>query len=289
MNKKLNPTLFTLFFAFTLLVGCSSEKNTDQELAEDTSVNSQLNTTIRILSYNIHHCNPPGQEDFIDINSIAKTISDQQPDIVALQEVDVDTERSGKGNQAELIAKKLNMNYFFARAIDYGGGEYGVAILSKFPIKERRIHELPTKGNEEDRVLATAKIEIAPNTYILFGNTHLNVPKLSEDRMLQMNEIVNITKKIKDMDVIIAGDFNALPKSDVINHAEENFTNTCEICKPTAPAIKPTKIIDYIFYKANNSSITIEEYEVVNDSYSSDHRPVLAAINFQNLIKTGGN
>lgn len=280
MTKSISPVLLSLTLILILLVGCNSEKKGDESNEDEKLPNTTINTTIRAISYNIHHCNPPSLKDTIDMDAIVRTIEAQNPDIVALQEVDVDTERSGKGNQAEMIAKKLDMHYFFAKAIDYGGGEYGVAILSKFPLLETTVHDLPTKGNEEDRVLATAKIEIATDTYILFGNTHLNSSKSSENRILQMKEIVNITNEVKDMDVIVAGDFNAAPDSEVIKIAEANFTNTCGECKPTFPATEPTKIIDYIVYKANNTNITIENSDVINDSYSSDHRPVLADIKF---------
>ncbi|GGW24766.1 endonuclease/exonuclease/phosphatase family protein [Arenibacter certesii] len=280
MTKSTGSTILSITLILVLLAGCNSEKKEHDKIAYGELPYTTVNTTIRAISYNIHHCNPPSLKDTIDLDAIVKTIEAQKADIVALQEVDVNTARSGKGNQAEMIAKKLNMHYFFAKAIDFGGGAYGVAILSKFPLLETTIHKLPTKGNEEDRVLATAKIEIAPGTHILFGNTHLNSSKSSENRVLQMKEIVNITNEVKDMDIIIAGDFNAVPESDVIKIAEANFTNTCIDCKPTFPATKPTRIIDYLVYKANNTNITIKRADVIEDSTSSDHRPVLADINF---------
>ncbi len=282
LTMSMRKLLFTSFLtiSISLFVGCNFLNKENQRLAENNSANLKLNKTIRILSYNIHHCNPPGEKDLIDLASIANTIADQQPDIVALQEVDVNTDRSGEGNQAAMIAKKLDMNYFFAKTIDYDGGEYGVAILSKYPMLETTIHELPTKGNEEARVLATAKVEVNQGTHILFGSTHLNSSKSSENRILQMKKIVEISNSINNMDVIIAGDFNAVPQSEVINIAEENFNNTCDDCKPTFPATTPSKVIDYIFFKSKVNNLFVSSYDVIEDSHSSDHRPVFAEINF---------
>lgn len=280
-RKKILYTSF-LILTVSLLVCCNFQNKENQGLAENRSANIKLKKTIRILSYNIHHCNPPGEKDLIDLASITKTIADQQPDIVALQEVDFDTERSGEGNQAEMIAKKLDMNYFFAKAIDYDGGEYGVAILSKYPMLETTVHELPTKGKEEARVLATAKVEVDPGTHILFGSTHLNSSKSSENRILQIKKIAEISNSIENMDVIIAGDFNAVPQSEVINIAEESFNNTCDDCKPTFPATAPSKVIDYIFFKSKVNNLFVSQYDVINDSYSSDHRPVFAEIKLIN-------
>ncbi|MFN2440183.1 MAG: hypothetical protein ABR503_13355 [Chitinophagaceae bacterium] len=51
---------------------------------------------LHILSYNIHHANPLSRPGIIDLQAIAQVIKQQTPDLVALQEVDVYTNRSGK-------------------------------------------------------------------------------------------------------------------------------------------------------------------------------------------------
>ena len=52
--------------------------------------------TLSILTYNIHHANPPSKPGLIDVDAIAAVIVKLRPDVVALQEVDVYTNRSGK-------------------------------------------------------------------------------------------------------------------------------------------------------------------------------------------------
>ncbi len=121
--------------------------------------NNLSGTNLKILTYNIHHANPPSKPNVIDVAAIAKVINEQQPDLVALQEIDVHTDRSGKAlNQAEEIARLTGMKFYFARAIDYAGGEYGVAILSKFPMEKMTNNPLPTAEGTggEHRTLATA-------------------------------------------------------------------------------------------------------------------------------------
>ena len=73
---------------------------------------------LKVMSYNIHHCNPPSAGDKIDVAAIARVISKEKPDFVALQEVDVNTERSGKGsNQAKELAKLTGMNFYFQKPL----------------------------------------------------------------------------------------------------------------------------------------------------------------------------
>lgn len=233
---------------------------------------------IRILSYNIHHANPPSKPNVIDVAAIAKVINEQQPDLVALQEIDVHTDRSGKTlNEAEEIARLTGMKYYFARAIDYAGGEYGVAILSRFSMEETSNNPLPTADGTggEHRTLATAVINLPGNKKIVFACTHLDAQRSDTNRLLQIKKIGEFFNSEK-LPVIIAGDFNAVPNSSVINILDENFTRTCisDGCF-TVPVIIPTKTIDFIAYKPADKFIVIE-HKVIDEQYASDHRPVQA-------------
>jgi hypothetical protein len=103
--------LFLTFITGTVLffVSCSNPSGSSNETtAEETSEN-RSSGTIRVMAYNIHHANPPSRPDYIDIDSIVGVIRAQYPDIVALQEVDVNIPRSGSIDEAEEIATKLSM------------------------------------------------------------------------------------------------------------------------------------------------------------------------------------
>lgn len=234
---------------------------------------------LNIMSYNIRHANPPSEKDSIDIDAIVKTIEAEKPDLVALQEVDVNTRRSGSGNQAKIIADKLGFYYFFGKALNFDGGEYGVAILSKNALSQEKIHRLPSEPGEnaEDRVLVTAKIELSDDVAVLFGSTHLDYKKDSKSRLLQLEEIVKISEA-GDLPVILAGDFNAEPDSRTINLLDRFFTRTCGSCEPTFPAHEPEKAIDFIAFRSPEDNIRIEKHQVISKPYASDHLPVLAVL-----------
>src|SRR5690606_28222019 len=94
------------------------------------------------LTYNIHHGAPENSTE-VNLNNIAAVIRKSGAELVALQEVDVNVPRSGNVDQAKVLAKLLDMHYYFSKSIDYSGGEYGVAILSKYPLTNTRNELLP--------------------------------------------------------------------------------------------------------------------------------------------------
>lgn len=236
---------------------------------------------IRVISYNIHHCNPPSKGNEIDLNAVANVLSQQSPDLVALQEVDVNTSRSGQFNQAQEIARKLGMHYFFGKAINYGGGEYGVAILSKYPISDTRVYPLPSEpgSTAEARVLATAKVTLPDGTVFVFGSTHLDAQASSVNRELQVKEI-NRRAALESLPFIIAGDFNAIPGSTPIELLDQQFKRTCQTCAPTIPAVNPTKAIDFIAFRPTQF-FKVNSHKVISEPFPSDHLPVVAVLQIQ--------
>lgn len=239
---------------------------------------------LRILCYNIHHANPPSRPDFIDLQAIANVIKQQQPHLVALQEVDVHTMRSGKSsNQAQELARLTGMKAFFAKAIDYEGGEYGVAILSKLPMEEMKNTPLPTADGTggEHRTLATAVITLPQGNKIVFACTHLDAQRQDTNRFLQINKIVEVLQ-LEKLPVVMAGDFNAVPSTPVIKKLDEFFTRTCITnCGFTVPVINPSKTIDFIAVKPG-AVFNVIEHQVIDEKYASDHLPVKAVIQFKN-------
>jgi len=235
--------------------------------------------TIRVMSYNIHHCNPPSKpEGFIDVDAVANAIAQQKPDVVALQEVDVNTNRSGKINEAEVLARKLKMNFFFAKAINHDGGDYGVAILSKYPMSESNIKRLATNPDTkgEPRVLATALLTMPNGNKIRFGCAHLDAQKTDINRLLQMKGLQEAAATEKRT-FIIAGDFNSRPGSLPINALDSAYTRTCETCEFTIPVINPKSTIDYVAF-SKTSPVEVISHQVIPERYASDHLPIISVL-----------
>lgn len=242
------------------------------------NVFAQKTDTLTIVSYNIHHGNPPAEPEVIDLDAIAKVIALQKPDLVALQEVDVNIKRSGNMNQAAYLAEKLGMYFYFAKAIDHDGGDYGVVVLSKFPIIEQGILKFSRiEGRKaEDRVLATVTIKLKSGKKIKFASTHLDHVKDEALRLIQISEIEQQAKKEKKP-FIVAGDFNAVPSSATIQQLDKTFTRTCSDCGFTIPVVIPKRTIDFIAYK-QNKKVSVLHHEVIQEHLASDHLPIVAKI-----------
>jgi len=262
--------LQVLLLTFLCVSTSFSEKN-------KTGVSSK--NVIKMLTYNVHHCNPPDKHDVIDIAAIAAVIKQQKADVVALQEIDVNTARSGKINEAEQLAIKAGYkSFFFAKAMDYDGGQYGIAILSKYQLTDTKAYSLPKDswGNGgEPRMLATATITLAGGKTISIGCTHLEAYN-KKSRQLQVEEICRIGEATV-FPFIIAGDFNANEGSDVINTLDQHFRRTCNNCPPTFWEEGETGAIDFIAVKPE-AAFTVLSHKVVQNKIASDHMPVLAEL-----------
>jgi endonuclease/exonuclease/phosphatase family metal-dependent hydrolase len=261
--------MYRIIVLALMFSACSPKMNTTA--GADTAL---AQGTIKVLSYNIHHCNPPSAGTLIDVDTIAGVIRKLNPDVVALQEVDVNTKRSGNVNQAELLGQKTGMKAYFFKAINHDGGEYGVAILSKLAVTGFKQYPLPTvaESKGEPRILATVTLKGANGREILFACTHLDAQSNPQNRLLQVREIASILRN-NTLPVIIAGDLNAAEGSEVINNFDETFTRTCKQCAFTIPVLKPNKTIDFVGY-APATKFAVEKHEVIAETYASDHLPV---------------
>lgn len=232
---------------------------------------------LRVLTYNIHHANPPKRPGEIDVEAIARTIVAQKPDVVMLQELDVRTRRSGVTlDQAAELGRRTGMGSYFVRAIDYDGGEYGVAILSRYPMTNRRRVPLPTEEGTkgEPRVLGLATLNLPDGREIVAACTHLDAQKAPTNRHLQARAIVRQLAQ-ETLPVILGGDFNDVPGSEtlrLLSEAAEGFAG-----EPTIPAERPRSAIDFVA-SAPKGAFRLVSREVIDEREASDHRPVLTVL-----------
>lgn len=129
---------------------------------------------IRVATYNILHGALKG------LDAIGDVLEAIDPDLVALQEVDRGVGRSGNVDQAARLAARLGFDHAFACACPWEGGEYGLAILSRFPISGTRLVRLPSRSilsladGAEPRIMLEASID-APDGPLVFAATHLGL------------------------------------------------------------------------------------------------------------------
>lgn len=238
--------------------------------------------TIKVMTYNIHHANPPSKEkdSTIDLPAIAAVIRGAGSDLVALQEIDVYNARAGVTlHEAKELGRLTGMNYYFSRAIDYRGGAYGDAVLSRYPIRDTMRYALPILAGTkaETRTLCMIRVQLPGGRQILFGSTHLDQHGDERNRLLQAETMAGIVRSFK-LPCIIGGDFNAEPSSQTMKIMDSVLTRTCVVgCPLTIPTENPVKTIDYILYApaARFESLGVRS---IHETYASDHLPVVGVM-----------
>ena len=118
--------------------------------------------TMRVMTYNIHV--GIGMDKKLDLPRIAGVINAQHPDLVGLQEVDRGVERTQRIDEIAELAKLTHMDYAFAFNLRYQGGQYGVAILSRFPISSFDHRLYKNTREAERRGLIRAEVAINGRT-----------------------------------------------------------------------------------------------------------------------------
>ena len=217
------------------------------------------NKQLQIMSYNVRHC--AGMDLVVDYDRTASVIVQQQPDVVALQELDSMTGRSGHHDQLDELASRTGYHPIFGAAIDFDGGQYGVGILShEIPLSIRRI---PLPG-EEPRVLLVVELE----DYVI-ACTHLDLEEAQ--RMASVPLIVEEAQRWQKP-FLLAGDWNDEPSSELLELMTQYFT-VLSGEEATYPADKPTECIDYV--AAFNGRAEAIESHVIDEPEASDHRPLV--------------
>ena len=231
-------------------------------------------TGLTIMTYNIHH----GKDvDGLDqLTKIAEVIRQSGADIVGLQEVDSVCLRSGRTDQAKKLAELTGMYHAFVRHIAYEGGAYGMALLSKYPIRSIKNHRLPIASDipGETRAFLTAEIKISKQKKWLTGVAHLDY-RDANSRKKQAEQIISIFEQ-SALPGILVGDLNAMPTQDEIAPVLFSFQDTQPDDSFTFPATQPARKIDYILIRQSHP-VRVLKREVIPVSYS-DHLPVITTI-----------
>ena len=127
----------------------------------------------RILTYNVHRCVGPDRK--LDVARVADVIAAQEPDIVALQEVDVGRARTNKIDQAHAIAERLGMVSRFHPAMTVEKELYGDAILTALPetlVKAGPLPGYPRLPRLEPRGALWVSVDVG-GAEVQVINTHL--------------------------------------------------------------------------------------------------------------------
>jgi endonuclease/exonuclease/phosphatase family metal-dependent hydrolase len=231
---------------------------------------------IRVLCYNIHH--GEGVDGKLDLERIAGVIQSVSPDVVALQEVDYKTMRTKGVDQPAELARLTKMKVVFEKNIDFEGGQYGNAVLSKLPIVKHRNVHLPSLDNGEQRgvLICELKPESLDQPILLFC-THLDHRRDEQERLSSAKRINELIAERGEVPAILAGDLNATRDSAVLKTFAKEWQFASDKELPTIPVGKPNRQIDFILSRPAGRWKTIE-VRVLDESVASDHRAIFAVL-----------
>lgn len=231
--------------------------------------------TLRVLTYNIYHGETTDGK--VDMDLFASIISEMKPDLVALQEVDKNAKRTGVIDITAELSKRTGLNGHFVKHRDFQGGEYGNAILTRFPVADIHVVE-GYKSTENGITIPSAKIKLDQKTEIIFTCTHLSTRL--EDRKAQAHQLIDYYNAGNRPQMIITGDLNAEPHHDEIKMMLEHFAEadpTYENTFSTRTGL--VKKIDYILYP-RNAQWEVVETKVICRGDASDHCAFFAVLRY---------
>lgn len=217
---------------------------------------------MRVATYNIRHASLKG------LDAIRGVIASLGADLVALQEVDRGVARSGAQDQAETLGKALGMEARFGPAIRLDGGEYGVALLSRFPIESFRVHLLPSQV--EPRVVLHCTVEVPGGPPWEVAVTHLGLHPL--ERWEQMREILRIFWRRER--ILLLGDLNEGRTEFAFNLLRAHWVDCLEEAGVelfTYPSEHPVIGIDHVL---RSRDLPPARSALAIPTLASDHLPV---------------
>ena len=199
----------------------------------------QAHTHLRVMTYNIHGC--VGMDGKCSPRRIADVIDDLEPDIVALQEVDLGRVRSHRHDQADVIARSTGMYAVFCPTVVVGHEQYGHALLSRFPFEvmrnttfaDRPEHRSALFFEPRGALWARLSVEGVPLHLI---TAHLGLT--SRERHAQVAELLGehwLGSVPPGEAVVVGGDFNLLPDAGPYNALAAHLRDVQRVTKTRRP------------------------------------------------------
>ena len=236
-----------------------------------------LPSTLRVLTYNVHH--GEGTDARFDLPRLATIVRDVEPDLVALQELDQGTARSGGVNQLTELGQLTGMHAEFGKAMNFEGGGYGVGILSRVPPVHVAVHPLPGSPDREPRTALTVEVPLGEQGALLrFSSTHLDDTRDATDRLAQAAYLNELLVRDDGRPTILAGDLNSRRETEAMLVLETQWTNASAAAIPSPGAGGSRRLgFNHILVRPGNRWRVIET-RLIDAPVASDHRPVLVVL-----------
>ncbi|MGV3485229.1 MAG: endonuclease/exonuclease/phosphatase family protein, partial [Planctomycetaceae bacterium] len=255
-----------------------------------TQFKSQAPGSLRVMTYNVHSC--IGVDGKVRPERIISVIRSCAADVIALQEVDCNRYRSRGHEQAKMIAEALAMSHHYYAISDWDGEQYGLAIISRFPLEHVQSGHLTPANHQrgsEARGALWVKLETAVGA-IHVVNTHFGLrrdERLRQAEILQSNDWLGGIPALEPL--ILCGDLNSGPKSAVCQSFSPRLSDVHAQLPGVRPratfiSVLPVRRLDYIFNSQHFAVEAVRQPRTPTAKVASDHLPVCAQLSLETRL-----
>lgn len=231
------------------------------------------NISLRVISMNMYE---GGKAANYNAEAFCDFIRQYDPDVVVFQEMDNYTTRNDNKDLLSEMAISLGMFPYFGKSFTYQSGDFGNAILSKYPFyNAKTITSKPTGANEM-RSCSWVDVVLPNKRKVRVGVTHLDVASDEQIRVSMLATINSNILKDNNLPTLLIGDFNARPDSETINYAKFKWQDIGADTGNTISSSNPTQRIDYVM--GHPKTWIKNKYQIVCEPGLSDHCFIVADV-----------
>ncbi|MBN2309302.1 MAG: endonuclease/exonuclease/phosphatase family protein [Candidatus Hydrogenedentes bacterium] len=229
---------------------------------------------VTVMTYNIHHAE--GLDGTVDLDRIARVIRAERPDIICLQEVDVQCRRTGGVDIPGVLAGKLGMNVAFGPCLQFDGGHYGNATLTRFEILHSENMRLPSPQGAESRGCLVTTLDV-DGVEVAVLNTHLGLQPPARKEQASA-----ILERLPAGPVILAGDFNETADMPGLQLLLTTFQDSFRWNRGEAQATygqgAEARRIDFVLVSKDVLVLSSRVVASGDSQVASDHFPYVAQV-----------
>ncbi|AGA27414.1 endonuclease/exonuclease/phosphatase family protein [Singulisphaera acidiphila] len=231
---------------------------------------------MRVLSYNIHK-GIGGRDRRYRIDRIIRVIAEQEPDLICLQEVDLNVRRTRHDDQPRRLADAIqSAAEIYQLNVHLGAGGYGNLVLSRWEF--RHTHQISLRQRRRKPRGAQLAIVETPEGPLHLINWHLGLAE--RERHWQVRHLLDhdCFRESATLPTLIIGDFNdwrnTLARMSFAAHGFEQLTVPHERFR-SFPAYFPVVSLDKAFARGG---IEVRQARVIRTPLAkraSDHLPLV--------------
>jgi endonuclease/exonuclease/phosphatase family metal-dependent hydrolase len=211
---------------------------------------------------------------------VADVLRELSVDVIALQEVVSLSGGKREQNQAQFLADALGFEFRIGETRKLRGAAYGNVVLSRFPVKEVEVYELPA-ARREPRGCIRCDLEVVPGKVVHVFNIHLGTGYLERRKQAQilMSREILRSPRVKHARLVL-GDFNEWTRGLVSRLLQQEFESVdIELHlqrRRTYPGMLPLMHLDHMYF---DRELALEKFLLHRSRIAlmaSDHLPLLA-------------